>query len=249
MAAKKKTTKKKAVKKKSKKKAPSKKKKTAAKKKPVKKAAKKKASAKKKAPAKKKSKKTSKKKGTGAKSSDPSDRSEYHRKYWQENKKRISKRRRERYQNDPEYRARHLEQTRKSRERKRQEEADKRLERDRKMSEKRHKGEELKRPRLMKIKGKPTACYSTSALARYIARSNETIRRWLTMGVLPGVSYVDDSGHYWFTKSYCETLRDCVEEMYHRPRQRKGGRGDTEVLKELVGKVFKKKKVGIKKVR
>lgn len=222
--------------------------KTSTKKKATKKSAPKKKPVKKSAPKKSAAKKSAAKK-QATETTDPSDRSEYHKRYWQENKDRISQRRKERYKNDPEYRKRHLEQTQKSRKRKREEEAERRLERDLKLSEKRHKGEPLPKPRLMKIAGKAVACYSTSALSRYIGRSNETIRRWLTLGVLPGVSYVDDSGHYWFTKTYCETMRKCVEQMYHLPRQRKGGHGDTEVLKELVKEEFKKAKVKIKKVR
>jgi len=185
----------------------------------------------------------------GVESTDPSDRSDYHRDYWLSNKAAISAKRKERYHSDPKYRKRHLEQTQQSRHRKREEDAGKKMARDIKLSEKRHKGEGLPNPRLMKIGGMPTACYSTSALARYIARSNETIRRWLTLGVMPGVSYVDDSGHYWFTKNYCEVMRACVEEMYRLPRRRKGGHGDTEVLKGLISAKFKSAKVPVKKVR
>ncbi len=178
-----------------------------------------------------------------------SDRTEYQQNYWLTNKAKISAKRKERYKTDPKYRAQHLEQTKKSRKRKREKEATGKLKRDIELSEKRHKGKPLPEPRLMRINGTPTACYSTTALARYIARSNETIRRWFTKGVMLGVSYVDDGGDYWFTKKFCDAMRSCIEEMYHLPRQRKGEHGDTAVLKDLIVKKFKEEKIPYKKVR
>lgn len=192
-------------------------------------------------------KKTAKSKPEPASST--TDRKAYFQNYYKKNKDILSKKRRNRYRTDAEYRKQHLENTKKAREQRRVVEATPKFKRDLSKSEERFAGESLPSPRLMQIKGQPVSCHTTLALVRYLGRSLETMRRWLTEGVVPGVSYVDDSGDYWFTELFCKTLRDCVAEMYKRPRGRKSGHGDTEVLRELVAKAFKAKGIKVQKVR
>lgn len=178
-----------------------------------------------------------------------SGREAYFQNYYKKNKSKLSKKRRNRYNNDPAYRKQHLKNTAKAREQRRLAEADNKLKRDLQKSEDRFAGESLPKPRLMEIGGKPATCHTTLALVRFLGRSLETMRRWLTEGVIPGVSYVDDGGDYWFTEKYCTVLRDCLKEMYKRPRGRKSGHGDTEVLKGLVATAFKVNGIRVQKVR
>lgn len=177
------------------------------------------------------------------------DRKAYFKNYYKKNKSALSQQRRSRYKDDPVYREQHLRNTSKARKQKRVEDAPFKMKRDLTRSEQRFEGEPVPAFRLMQIRGKPSPCHTSLAFMRFLGRSQETLRRWLTEKVLPGVSYVDDGGDYWFTTEFCKVVRECLTEMYKQPRRRKDGLGDTKVLGPLIAKAFKAKGIKIQKVR
>lgn len=112
----------------------------------------------------------------------------YFTKWYKENKDERNARRRERYADDPEYRAQVVERSREQRERKR-------------------KVPKVRLPRFQKPKreelpdGSVIHLYSVGAFAKLIGRSIQSISHWENKGLIPETPYRDSRGFRYFTRS------------------------------------------------
>ena len=122
---------------------------------------------------------------------------EYQKKYYSDNRDKLARQKAEKYANDPEYKRRQIEGNKARRAKRRALLADKKIKREKAESLERWKDRKIPGPRIMQVEGTKQVCHSKSDFARYIGRSNETVRRWLTNGVLPGVSAVVHGKSYW----------------------------------------------------
>lgn len=122
---------------------------------------------------------------------------DYQRDYYQANREALLAKRRERYNNDPEYRAKILATTRKH-----------------------GNGDEVvatrgrplrqRLPKRMTIGGKPVWMYGIYFLAQKTGRSLPTINSWEHKGILPRTPYVSDGGHRMYTAEQIEAVAKVV---------------------------------------
>lgn len=129
-----------------------------------------------------------------AQSSDGSTDQGYFQRYYEENKEEINEKRRERYQNDPDYRARSLEASKRYRERKRK------------------KGR-VRVARLRAAKeyrtgdGAKIKLYSVGVFATFIGRSAQSLSHWEKRGIMPDTPFRDTRGYRLFSRGMMEVVK------------------------------------------
>lgn len=155
----------------------------------------------------------------------------YHREYHRKNKERRAERRRERRKKDREFREQDIQRLRDRRAERRKEIAETKLKAM--VEDKREKLAPTRRPRLVEIDGWRGYAYGTGTLAREVGRESATVRAWLASDVLPGASvWVGVRAH--FTPDYCAAVRRACLRLLRRD-----GRGDLDILTQLVREEFK----------
>lgn len=136
------------------------------------------------------------------------------RQYYEDNRDEISKKRSKRWKDDEEYRERVRERGEEERALRRAKLHEQRLEEDRERSEAYWEGRRVLTPRRVEIDGAPKTVHSSGVLGRAVYRTMPTIRRWIANRVLPGYSWQDEHGRYWFTMAFCRAARAAVERVY-----------------------------------
>lgn len=121
----------------------------------------------------------------------------YYDEWYDKNKDDVAKRRKERYENDPEYQQTVLKRS--ADYRKRQREVSQ-------VRVPRH-----QRPRMFKLNGSEVALYSIGAFAAYINRSVQSINHWETNGLLPRTPYRQgERGFRFYSAEMMEVVRRIV---------------------------------------
>lgn len=121
----------------------------------------------------------------------------YYEKWYEKNREDVAERRKDRYENDPEYREKVLERSAQYRERQR-EVTQVRVPRHQK-------------PRMFDMDGGEVALYSIGAFASYINRSVQSINHWESNGLLPRTPYrVGKRGFRYYSAEMMEVVRRIV---------------------------------------
>jgi len=134
--------------------------------------------------------------------------------YYDENRDEISKKRSRRWKDDEDYRERVRQRGEGDRALRRAQLFEERLAEDKKRSEAYWEGRRVLTPRKVEIDGAPTTVHSSGVLGRAVYRTMPTVRRWIANRVLPGYSWQDEHGRYWFTIEFCRAARAAVERVY-----------------------------------
>jgi len=170
------------------------------------------------------------------------DRSLYQREYYESHKEELSKKRKEKYQNDSEYREKVKEASRRYREKKR-------VEREALKKEGKWPKPKKRGPRtivMVNLNGKKVEAYTIPVLAKKIRRSISTVNKWITVGTIPKTPFLSKTGGRLYTDAMVLVIKMAI--------QSRGIVGDDpEVRKEIVegwkrfgipiknGRVIKKK--------
>jgi len=149
--------------------------------------------------------------------------------YYDEHRDEISKKRSKRWKSDPEYRDRVRQRGEEERALRRAKLHQDRLEADKAASEAYWDGRRILTPRVGEVGGQPQIVYSTGALGRAIYRTMPTVRRWIANRVLPGYSWKDEHGRYWFSQDFCNAARTAVERVYLYD-----GRRSEKIMRQLL---------------
>lgn len=127
-----------------------------------------------------------------------SPRKRYYADWYQENKERISQKRKEAYRNDPEYRERVLAQSAEHR-------------------EKRRVAPRVKIPRHQVPRRYPTGdggeivLFSIGFFSLFIARSVQSINEWEKAGILPRTPYIQGTRRFrFYSQAMMEAVRDMI---------------------------------------
>jgi|GEM_PF-1807982 len=150
--------------------------------------------------------------------------------YYQDNKEEISKKRAKRWKDDPEYRERVRKRGEEERALQRAKKHEERLGEDKIKSEQYWKGRRTLTPRVVMLGGKEATVFSSGVLGRAVYRTMPTVRRWIVNRVLPGYSWQDEHGRYWFTREFCQAARRAIEKVYLYD----GRRGETVTRQLLI---------------
>lgn len=150
----------------------------------------------------------------------------YQAEYYQQHRDERTKTLRERWQDDPVFRAREQERAKKRRGELRAQRAGRRFEQM--VDEKRAKGDATRPPRFVMLRGEPVQVWTSGSLGREVGRSPRAIRGWLRDGVLPGATaYIGDAA--FFARDFCEAVWRACKRIYYLD-----GRGDKQVLKRII---------------
>lgn len=141
----------------------------------------------------------------------PRDKSEYFARYYEDHRPAILAKRRLRYKNDPEYRAR---MQQKARDRARQKAVERRTT---KLGESRAKADAIRKTRLdltslgpQKVKKWPVGDFVTaSVVASALNVSLGTLGNWIRGGTLPPPTVSSTAGKHLFSLDYLSLVRDC----------------------------------------
>jgi hypothetical protein len=139
---------------------------------------------------------------------------EYQRKYYAQRKEALSKKKRERYANDPEVR----ESARKR--------AMARYEKTRGTGERKVRKYNL--PRVVPVGGKTCLYHCVRKFADAVGRNVQTITQWENKGVIPKATMVDDKGRRWYSEAHMAAVASAVK------RYDEMGERDLDLLKRLV---------------
>lgn len=136
----------------------------------------------------------------------------YQQEYYERNRQSRNDTRKHRWRSDLDFRNRLLEQMKEKRAFARQETVDDRLieairakEAIDEQREEESSRRATRRPRLVEINGVKKFVYSTGALAHSLGRESQTLRAWLSAGVLPGCSVVIGN-KAWFTQGFGQAV-------------------------------------------
>jgi len=135
------------------------------------------------------------------------DRSDYYRSYYEENKDRLSDKRRDRYQNDPEYRERAKEAARVYR-------AKKKMERDKLIAEGKIEPVNRSGPRKpveVQINGRPSLAYTITTVAQEVGRSVDALNNWAKSGIFPVTPLRSGGGDRLYTTAMILVLKDAIQ--------------------------------------
>lgn len=136
------------------------------------------------------------------------------REYYEKNKERIAKRKKSRYQNDPEYREAIKARSAEARRQKKQENAIKRRKgslRDKRVD---------KEPRRVRVEfpdgsgSAVTGMYTLGQFAHQVGVSIATLRKWEARNVFPKALYRSPGGHRWYTEDQKDAFLAVYE--YHK---------------------------------
>jgi hypothetical protein len=153
--------------------------------------------------------------------------------YFNENKDKLNRRRAVRWKEDDERRERVSQERKEKRALERAKRHGEQLQAQRESSNKYWKGRRVLTPRLVRIDGAPVKVYSTGVLGRMAARTMPTIRRWISNRVIPGCSWKDDYGRYWFSLDFCKAVKAAVERIYLIDGRCTGSTLRTLIVEEL----------------
>lgn len=118
--------------------------------------------------------------------------------YYEENKDEIAQKRKERYENDPQYREKVLKASRDYRARQRQ-------------GRRRVRMPRFQKPKIRETgDGGKIRLYSVGAFAASISRSVQAINHWEKIGILPRTPYRDGRGFRHYTTRMMESVQDQV---------------------------------------
>ena len=129
---------------------------------------------------------------------------EYLKKYYKENREEMLRKRKERYENDPKYRAKVQAATRRSKQRRRVGLKKRTLG----QIDRRH-----RRPRITVINGQRVEVFSRGTLAEYVGFAPTTLGSWQQRGVLPTPTMVDEEGKWWFSEEYMAKFLKIVKKF------------------------------------
>ncbi len=151
---------------------------------------------------------------------------EYQRTYYQEHRDDRSRAGRERWRDDPVYRANEQERARRRRGELRAKRAGLRFEQM--VSAKQAVAGPTRPPRFVMLRGKPVQVWTSGSLGREVGRSPRAIRGWLRDGVLPGATaYIGEAA--FFERDFCAAVWRACQRIYYLD-----GRGDKQVLKRII---------------
>jgi hypothetical protein len=128
------------------------------------------------------------------------NRAEYNRKYYQKKKADILARKRDRYNNDPEYREKMKKAAREQRRKRR--------------------GDTPKTPPVIEVGDIRERAHPVSTLAERINKSVSTINHWQRVKILPMTPFYSGGGHRLYTDSMITVIEQALS-LFPRP-----GRGD-----------------------
>lgn len=157
--------------------------------------------------------------------------------WYEKNRERRNKRRREKYHNDPDHRKKVLDGCKRRRPRLRREKAQEKFEaklqeareRELEQSEETDYGGGRKGlPRFVSVAGQEMWVYTSRKLAVECGRGKSTIRAWLAHEVLPGCTIVI-KGRYYFSTAFIKAIRRACKRVYLID-----GNGSRDVLAELI---------------
>ena len=127
---------------------------------------------------------------------------DYWTRYYRENKEKILAKKRERYQNDPQYREGIKERARaRWRDELRKGGREKGLKKDKRYL----------RPKIVQIDGKDVVVHSIGEFADRIGYTIATLKNWETLGVLPRATAVDDNGRRWYSEKFMVWFDSTIE--------------------------------------
>lgn len=149
---------------------------------------------------------------------------EYQRRYYQENREKISKRKRERYASDPKVR-----------------EAARKKAMARYLQNRSEDGGERKvrrynHPRVVVVDGETQLFHCVREFADRVGRNVQTITKWEAMEVIPTPPMVDKAGRRWYSEKHMTAIASAVG------KYDKAGRRDLALLKDMVQAEFDKAK-------
>lgn len=134
------------------------------------------------------------------------DRREYQKYYYEQNKEDLSKQRKDRYKNDPEYR----EKVKAASKRYRAEQREKR-------EKEKPKGAPVKRERrprrpvVVKVNGSEVLAYTVPVLASRVGRSINTINRWIYTGTIPKTPLWSERGDRLYTDAMIRVVKMAIQ--------------------------------------
>ena len=137
---------------------------------------------------------------------DARSRSEYYRTYYEDHRTDLSEKRRDRYQNDPEYREKAKEDARRYRQRKKAEREQLRAEG--KLPPARPKGP--RKPIEVEVNGSKALAHTITVAADRIGRSVDTLNHWSKVGLLPATPIRSQRGDRLFTDGMILVVRMAV---------------------------------------
>lgn len=152
---------------------------------------------------------------------------QYQAEYYEANKTKRRKKLKHKWKTDPAFREQERQRNKKRRALLRAEKAAGRFEQM--VAEKREQAEQTKPPRFIEIDGEVVQVWTTGSLGREVGRSARAVRTWMRRGDLPGASVFTRDGAAWFTREFCEAVREACKRLYYL-----NGRGDRKVLRRLI---------------
>lgn len=149
---------------------------------------------------------------------------EYQRKYYEDNRDRISERKRKRYASDPEVR----ERARKK--------AMARYIQNRPEGTGERKVRRYNHPRVVMVDGETQLFHCVREFADRAGRNVQTITKWESMEVIPPPPMVDKAGRRWYSEAHMDAIARAVT------KYDKSGRRDLSLLKDMIQAEFDKAK-------
>jgi DNA-binding transcriptional MerR regulator len=147
----------------------------------------------------------------------------YFQEYYEKNREVLSKKRRDRYRDDPEYRDQ-VKKRAMERYLKQREERLKDLEEN--PQEPKVRGNNF--PRVMEIDGKDVLVHGVSEFASRVGRNVQTITAWEAKGIIPAPTVKDDLGRRWYSVEHMDFIASLAREY-----RSNGGRSLND-FKELI---------------
>jgi hypothetical protein len=136
----------------------------------------------------------------------------YYKKYYAENKKKISAKRRAKWKSVPSFKIKAQQRTKKIRDKLRPTMIRNKLATMRVMSTLEFAGVQHNMPRIVKdANGKEVTIYSSGDVAHYLGRSYASFLRWVLHGVIPGASVVSHK-RCWFTQAFADAIKEAYQQ-------------------------------------
>lgn len=132
------------------------------------------------------------------------DRSEYQKAYYESRKEELSRKRKEKYHSDPEYRASVI---------RRSVEYRKKLQNDRKTLVQLGvipDARKFLRREFVVFKGKEVPAYGICHVADVVGRNRRTIKLWVDTGIIPDTGFKSKWGSMLFTEEMVDVIHQCV---------------------------------------
>lgn len=132
---------------------------------------------------------------------------DYYKVYWEQNRSQVLKKRKSRYDTDPEYRKAIIERAK----RRYWEARSKKPVQEHQAPKSVTPGKFTHRARVILEKGLEVTVYKTAELARRCKITPQTVRAWEDRGVIPPATMVDEKKRRWYSEAYMKTLAGLID--------------------------------------